>query len=380
MNILKALLCAALFLASAAGAYPQTKAESRLYSRTIEKPSLEAFDKFLKRFPNSVYSAEISARKDTLFSISPYSTAEAEAILAGFVPEGALYKAFPERKEAVDRIYGVCISAPDLEESRVRLYAIDRGENGWALEYFYEPSVSALKPGWAKEFADSCSVLEIAGSKCFRLNCIASSPDGKEMNYAAFAWTPSKDSFISLVFRGKNILRPGEDMPYHIEGRVEDNMLVNADRPETRLLIASINENPCLEQIPAEDYLTDAAIDWWLEQNPDALGSATKLNFNILPENSSLVSSFESAKDKKSSARYSAALFDIRGYSVIVVRQKADGQYVLAWAEPECEDHYRDRLLNSIKFEDANTLEMFYYHGNRHFDYKLNLSSKTVRR
>ena len=65
---------------------------------------------------------------------------------------------------------------------------------------------------------------------------------------------------------------------------------------------------------------------------------------------------------------------------MIVVRQKADGQYVLAWAEPECEDHYRDRLLNSIKFEDANTLEMFYYHGNRHFDYKLNLSSKTVRR
>ena len=379
MNILKALLCAALFLASAAGAYSQTKAESRLYSRTVEKPSLEAFDKFLKRFPNSVYAAEISARKDTLLNISPYSEAEAEAILAGFAP-GALYKVFPERKEAVDRIYGVCIAASGLEETRVRLYALVRGESGWALEYAYEPSVSAFRPGWTKEFADSSSTLEIAGAECFRLNCLASSPDGKEMNYAAFAWTPSKDSFIYLVFKGKNILRPGEDMPYHIEGRIEDNMLVNADRPETRLLIASINENPCLEQIPAEDYLTDAAIDWWLEQNPDALGSATKLNFNILPENSSLVSSFESAKDKKSSARYSAALFDIRGYSVIVVRQKADGQYVLAWAEPECEDHYRDRLLNSIKFEDANTLEMFYYHGQRHFDYRLNLSSKTVRR
>ena len=379
MNILKALLCAALFLASAAGAYPQTKAESRLYSRTIEKPSLEAFDKFLKRFPNSVYAAEISARKDTLLNISPYSEAEAEAILAGFAP-GALYKVFPERKEAVDRIYGVCIAASGLEETRVRLYALVRGESGWALEYAYEPSVSAFRPGWTKEFADSSSTLEIAGAECFRLNCLASSPDGKEMNYAAFAWTPSKDSFIYLVFKGKNILRPGEDMPYHIEGRIEDNMLVNADRPETRLLIASINENPCLEQISAEDYLTDAAVDWWLEQNPDALGSATKLNFNILPENCSLVSRFEAAKDRKSSARYTAALFDIRGYSVIVVRQKADGQYVLAWAEPECKDHYRDRLLNSIKFEDANTLEMFYYHGNRHFDYKLNLSSKTVRR
>ena len=379
MNTLKVLLCAALLMVSAAGVRSQTKAESRLYARTTEKPSLEAFDKFLKRFPNSVYAAEISARKDTLLSISPYGEAEAEAILAGFAP-GALYKVFPERKEAVDRIYGVCIAGSGLEETRVRLYALVRGENGWALEYAYEPSVSAFKPGWTKQFADSSSVHEIAGSKCFRLNCLASSPDGREMNYVAFAWTPSGDSFISLAFTGKNVLRPGEDMPYHIEGRIEDNMLVNADRPETRLLIASINENPCLEQIPAEDYLTDAAIDWWLEQNPDAIGSATKLNFNILPENSSLVSSFESAKDKKSSARYSAALFDIRGYSVIVVRQKADGQYVLAWAEPECKDHYRDRLLNSIKFEDANTLEMFYYHGNRHFDYKLNLSAKTVKR
>lgn len=379
MNTLKVLLCAALFLASAAGAYSQTKAESRLYSRTIEKPSLEAFDKFLKRFPNSVYAAEISARKDTLLNISPYGEAEAEAILAGFAP-GALYKVFPERKEAVDRIYGVCIAGSGLEETRVRLYALVRGESGWALEYAYEPSVSAFKPGWTKQFADSSSVHEIAGSKCFRLNCLASSPDGREMNYVAFAWTPSGDSFISLAFTGKNVLRPGEDMPYHIEGRIEDNMMINADRPEIRLLVAGINENPCLEQIPAEDYLTDAAIDWWLEQNPDALGSATKLNFNILPENSSLVSRFEAARDKKSSARYSAALFDIRGYSVIVVRQKADGQYVLAWAEPECKDHYRDRLLNSIKFEDANTLEMFYYHGQRHFDYRLNLSSKTVRR
>ncbi|HIT47327.1 MAG TPA: hypothetical protein IAC35_05675 [Candidatus Cryptobacteroides merdipullorum] len=379
MNTLKVLLCAALLMVSAAGVRSQTKAESRLYTRTTEKPSLEAFDKFLKRFPNSVYAAEISARKDTLLNISPYGEAEAEAILAGFAP-GALYKVFPERKEAVDRIYGVCIAGSGLEETRVRLYALVRGESGWALEYAYEPSVSAFKPGWTKQFADSSSVHEIAGSKCFRLNCLASSPDGREMNYVAFAWTPSGDSFISLAFTGKNVLRPGEDMPYHIEGRIEDNMMINADRPEIRLLVAGINENPCLEQIPAEDYLTDAAIDWWLEQNPDALGSATKLNFNILPENSSLVSRFEAARDKKSSARYSAALFDIRGYSVIVVRQKADGQYVLAWAEPECEDHYRDRLLNSIKFEDANTLEMFYYHGNRHFDYRLNLSSKTVRR
>ena len=380
MNTLKVLLCAALLCASVC-MQAQTRSETRLYERTIGKPSAEAFDRFLRRYPNSVYAGDISARKDTLLSISPYSTAEAETVLADFMPEGAIYAAFPERRDAVDRIYGVCISAPDLEESHVRLYALMLGENGWTLDYSYEPSAGGLRDGWTRQFADSCSVHEIAGSKCFRVNCIASSPDGGRMNYIASAWSPDNDSFLSLVFSGKNILRPGEDLPYHIEGRIEnDNMLVNAGRPELRLLTAGINGNPCLEQIPAEDYLTDAAIEWWLEQNPDALTSASRLNFNILPENSSLVLQFDAAESRKSSSRYTAALFDIRGYSVIVVRQKADGKYVLAWAEPECEDHYRDRLLNSIKFEDANTLEMFYYHGKRHFDYKLNLASKTLRR
>ena len=73
-------------------------------------------------------------------------------------------------------------------------------------------------------------------------------------------------------------------------------------------------------------------------------------------------------------------MFDHRGYTVIVAYQKADDNYVLAWAEPECETHYRDRLLNSISFSDANTLEMSYYHGNRTFKYHLNLASKNLRR
>ena len=63
-----------------------------------------------------------------------------------------------------------------------------------------------------------------------------------------------------------------------------------------------------------------------------------------------------------------------------MVYQKDDKNYVLAWAEPECKDHYRDRLLNSIAFDDANTLAMSYYHGNRTFKYRLNLTSKNLRR
>ena len=147
-----------------------------------------------------------------------------------------------------------------------------------------------------------------------------------------------------------------------------------------RLLLKEVEENPCLETVPENFWLTDAALEWWLEQNPGAQTDATHLKFNILQKESSLVEEFTKAKGKKNSGKYSVAMFDHRGYTVIVAYQKADDNYVLAWAEPECENHYRDRLLNSISFSDANTLEMSYYHGNRTFKYHLNLASKNLRR
>lgn len=380
-RILKFLLCAALLLAASTGAYSQTKAETRQYNKAVGKPSVQAFDRFLKKYPSSVYAAEISARRDTLLSISPYSSAEAEAILSEYLPSGALFLAFPDRKDAVDRIYGVCISSSELDLGHVKLYTAVRGEDGWTLADSYESPTAALaSEGASRQFVDSTAVFEIRGDRYFMFNFLTSAADSDKMSYTAATWSSAGDAYSEVVFEGHDILQPGEGLPFHIEGRVNENSIMNPGRPEAKLMTAAMNENPCLEQIPAGDYLTDAAIDWWLEQNPDATTSATKLNFNILPDNSSLVEQFEAAGDKKSSSRYTAALFDIRGYSVIVVKQKADGNYVLAWAEPECEDHYRDRLLNSITFEDANTLEMFYYHGNRHFDYRLNLTSKTVKR
>ena len=333
-SILKSLLCAALLLAASTGAYSQTKAETRQYNKAVGKPSVQAFDRFLKKYPSSVYAAEISARRDTLLSISPYSRAEAEAVMSEFMPAGALFLAFPDRQDAVDS--------------------------------YESPTAALSSDGAARSFVDSTAVFEIGGDRYFRFNFLTKAAGSDKMSYTAATWSPAGDAYSEVVFEGHDILQPGDGLPFRIEGRVNENSIMNPDRPEARLMMAAINENPCLEQIPAGDYLTDAAIDWWLEQNPDALGSATKLNFNILPENSSLVEHFEASRDKKNSSRYTAALFDIRGYSVIVVKQKADGNYVLAWAEPECEDHYRDRLLNSITFEDANTLEMFYLRGREH--------------
>ena len=280
----------------------------------------------------------------------------------------------------MDRIYALCLDGEGLGLDQVRIISFLDGPDGWTQESVYDAPASDAEGMARREFVDETSVAAIRGVRFLFFNYLMSSEDGQQQSYVAAAYAPQTDEFGCVSFRGKHVSGTGHVPPYHIAGRSDEALLSGMDRPWMRLLLQHIQDNPWLEAVPENFYLTDAAIEWWLEQNPGALTNATHLKFNILQQESSLVEEFAKAKGKKNSSKYTAALIDHRGYTVIVVYQKADDNYVLAWAEPECRDHYRDRLLNSIAFDDANTLAMSYYHGNRTFKYRLNLTSKNLRR
>lgn len=376
------ILVAAVILAAASlPALAQTKAETKLYSKTLAKPSLTAYDKFLKKYPSSVYSDDISARKDTLLNITPYSEQQAADIIAPLLPDGAEFKAIADRREAVDRIYGVCINADTLSLDRVRVYTATLEKGEWKLSGSYEaPSVDAGDMA-SRSFVDATSVFTIRGIRYLRFNYLMSSADKASQTYVAAYYAPQTDEFGSVAFTGKNTLRNGSDLAYEIYGRSNKNMISNIRLPQMALLSKDIDENAQLKVIPESEYLTDAAIEWWTSKNPELFGNekSLHLSFLIIQKESSLVQEFERNK-KKSSSKYNAAMFDINGYTVIVVYQKAGDNYVLAWVEPECKDHYKDRLLNSISFDDANVISLNYYHGNRTYKYRLNLASHDLRK
>ena len=376
----KVLTAALALLLAAASLAAQNKAETKLYQKTLSKPSVEAFDKFLKKYPSSVYASDILARKDTLLNISPYDMTQAAAIAAGLLPSDAVFRAIADRREAVDRIYAVCLSGEGLALDQVRIVSFRQVRGDWEQESVYD--APAADPGETdcRYFVDSTSVLTIRDTRYLRFNYMLASLDGLTQYYVAAAYAPQTDDFGCVAFEGNSELKDGDSAPYRLSGRVNEMALSGMERPFMRLMLQDVRNNPLLEEIPENFWLTDAAITWWLTQNPDALTTATHLKFNILQEESSLVEEYKNAKGKKNSSKYTAAMFDHRGYTVIVVYQKDDKNYVLAWAETECADHYRDRLLNSIAFDDANTITMSYYHGNRTFKYRLNLTSKNLRR
>ena len=380
---MRRILTAALaLLLAAAPLCAQKKAETKLYDKTLAKPSLEAFDKFLKKYPSSVYAEDILARRDTLLNISPYDMAQAAAIAGPLLPEDTEFLAIADRREAVDRIYAVCLGGPEmliaLDVVRIVTFQLEKDE--WVQESVYDAPAAPDGDAAYRHFVDSTGVMTIRGTRYLHFHYLLDNLESSEQTYVAAAYAPQTDEFGCVSFYGLNKRMSNESVPYRLSGRINETVLTGLEHPWMRLLLQEVRDNPLLEEIPENFYLTDAAIQWWLDVNPEALTSATHLKFNILPEGCSLIEEYNKAKGKKNSSKYTAAMFDHRDYTVIVVYQKDDKNYVLAWAEPECKDHYRDRLLNSISFDDANTLSMAYYHGNRTFKYRLNLTSKNLRR
>ena len=58
----KIVLIVTLSIVAGVAAWGQTKAETKLYNKTLKKPSIAAYDKFLKKYPSSVYAADITAQ------------------------------------------------------------------------------------------------------------------------------------------------------------------------------------------------------------------------------------------------------------------------------------------------------------------------------
>ena len=74
---------------------------------------------------------------------------------------------------------------------------------------------------------------------------------------------------------------------------------------------------------------------------------------------------------------WNAAMFECRGWTVIVAGNKTTGGYALVWAEPA----KGGSGLNSIYFEnDGHTLDLVYYKAKRMSKVKISMANASVKR
>lgn len=410
MKRLLLILC--LALAGAGTISAQTKAETSLYTKTMKKPSLKAYEKFLAKYPDSTYSLEILTLRDsTLFAAvdaedaeaveafaeqhpdspigdqvaaiierhntSPLSRQEAEAIFADLVPDGKYATGWRQRNH--DYVVGIAV-----QDGTLKLIRCAQGSDGqWSLEQTRTPeryTLDAALTEWRID--DDPEIVPIGGRRLIHYKYFNQAQGAKDIERVLCLYDWDNDILTNAMFYGRSLKLAADGAP-QIEGQCPESAMAGGlMMPEMAYLLYRISEDPHLEQISKADALTDDSIKWWLEKNPTAQTRASKISFGALDLESSLVAGYKAcrSRDKDSSKKFTAALFNIRDYTVIVAYSKTYNDYLLVWCEPVCVNKNRDQLLNTIYFEDDNTLDLFYYKGKTTFKYRINLATKAIRR
>ncbi len=220
---------------------------------------------------------------------------------------------------------------------------------------------------------DSVSVLKLNGEEYLSFSVLYKN-EGR-IKYTHYLYSFLDDSLYALDFYGKPIHI--EVSPFGIEGVSSLSMVQPS--PQVRYLDSLFRVDKRFVFLSEKDYQTDKYISWWLDNNPLALKSAKTIEFGAISEDCSLYEAYKKAK-KAGRGNLEAAVCDIRGYTVVVVRNKKTNAHLLVWAEPECKNRKTDRYLAQVGFMDNNTIGLYFYKGKTMFKYKINLVSRTLTR
>jgi hypothetical protein len=362
MDMKKLVSLLLLFLALPLCMTAQSKSETKQYGKLAGNPTMKAVEKFLKKYPSSVYAPKVLGIKDSLIRIDNTSLISREQALdlAGECLDAIGWKKDGrEHILALDKDFTLRILSPEGKEEATRIIPVYSMEDAAAPASLTIP-MEIISP--------------LGGRYYLHLAYLNGASEYVEMLYL-----PEEDILNQAIFYG-NPLKLAAGEAYKIEGQSPESIEGLNPTAEVLWLLARFKENPGLVPISKADLLTDNAIKWWLERNPKAETSATRLAFGLLDPESSIVAAYKKARKEKGK-NYNVALFDLRGYTIICAGSRTTGEYSLVWCEPVCKNRNRDKFLNTIYFEkDGNVLDLFYYKGKSTFKVRISMASQAVRR
>jgi len=385
----KAILTLATLFALIPFTWAQSKQETKWYLKTKSAGTVAAYDNFIRRYPKSVYLKEIDSLKYEALFVTPMDNYEALEIITDLNPslkadsnQGVdFFKAAPLRDNGRDFIVGVSVREEGLAFDKVKVYLSEKKNGIWQIP----TSVEVEKPVTQNDMVVSFlhgdeEIVAIDGEKWLHFAFRSYNNDGEKIEHVEallpvgeYAFDNQQPGFVSEIFSGSRL--GGK----RIEGMMPVFDSTANYSSASKYLLNRLKSDESLVQIAEEDYLSDQSMEWWMKNNPNVFSSAQSIKFGQLPENSSLVKAFKASREKERGEGWTAALFDIRGNTVVCAKSPA-GAYVLVWCEPRFKDRATDRILNAIYFDKGANMSLFYYQGRKAFKYKLNLNSKTLTR
>ncbi len=387
------LILITLSVVFANGSYAQKKAETKLYKSVLAKGDTTSFNKFLAKYPNSVYAPKVQAKKDSLIKVyntSSYTVDQAVGIIKENIAAlqngvaGKDFIALPHKKNNIEYITAI-IASSKTSPGIFKVVKLQENRGVWQViaeksENLYLQNDDLVNFAFVPQESFSMNIAEaqevtIKGERYLQFNYLnySNSTDNRSkwVNNDAELVTNllslSDESLFSAMYSGE--LSDGT-----LNGSCADATQGGAlATPQMDYLIRSFAKHPALAPLNKERAVTKEAISWWYGNNP--AGKAT-LEFGVLEESHPIVQLFLKDKYKETSGNNTAAFFDIMETTVLCVYNKNTKQYLLVWCEPQAKDKKTEKMLNTIYFEKGNTLVLYYYQGNRTSKERINLGTR----
>lgn len=388
-SFISAACCAALMLVCGTLS-AQKKGETKLFNTVIAKGDTISYNKFLAKYPNSVYAKTVQAKKDSLilsYNTTIFSLQQSEGFfksaynLPAEAVAGKDFIVMPLRRNNVEYMLGVV--APEGNGS-LRVVKFEQNNGSWNKimereegRYIQDDALGMFSFSPVSE-QNLFEVVQVQNEKYLHFN-YTNFTEGTDPRSG---WENSSVELISnlLSLSGEslfNTMFSGEKINGEIYGKCSDSAQGGImGTPQINYLVAYLSGQEYLKPADKDRELTKEAIKWWYSNNK---AGANTLNFGVLEEGHPIVEGFKVLKTKEISGNNSADFFDIMGTTVLCVYNKANNQYILVWCEPQNKDPKKEKTLSSIYFEKGNTLVLYYYQGNKTFKERINLGTRQKR-
>lgn len=403
-------------------AQAQTKAETKLYNTAKTKGDVKSINKFLNKFPNSVYSVEITKMKDsiTFFNLdnndvvaymnfcnehptsyylkaaedkiailntSSISAAQAKEIANGFYGADATEKNIVKSFKNLNK-ENIIVIWYESGKTNYNVEILTQNGDNWEKsnsinenKYILDDNLSSL------EFVGECKVVTIKGEQYVqfsytnRTNAIdnRSKLPNNNAEYVLNLYSIKDNSIYSAMYSGVVNLdattESFDNEKFIIYGKCNDTAGGGMYATEQmKYLLKELSKNDKLQPVDNQKFIVHETILWWYNNNPE---NVKKLKYGAIDKTNPIAIAFDESKYKEKAGDKIVNFFDIYNTTVIVSYDTVEKTYALIWCEPVATDK-KGAQLSNLYHEKLGIVALIYYKGNKAIKKRINLNSRAI--
>lgn len=367
------------FILASYTVFGQKKGEIKQYRAAIEQDERSSLEKFLKKYPESIFKPVIKRKIDSLERVANTTVRSLEKARDLFAAEGYSnnFIAIPYRRDNIEYIIGVFPTATTSPHS---LKAVTLRDFPGGLEKIRELDFSLYTNDESLNiltFLPEYHMVTIEGKHYCTFKYMNSSNAIDERSRwknnsveVIFNLLPITDSTLYNAMFAGELTESGE-----IEGAsMEATLPGTGSTLQMDYLLNLMNTTPGLIPYSEARIAEKRVISNWYERNP---ADTNTLSFIAVNENNPLVKLYKESKYGDSSNLYSAALIESMQTTLICVYVKQTSQYLLIWCEPAVDKNETGaKYLNTIYFESDSSLVLYYRQDNRMIKERINIHTR----